>query len=129
MPYAELYAQSTTVSGDAVTVSIAAGPNLTPLIVVDSIIATGQSSGAGALTLEHNITGGAGAVIFARETLAAANAPQFMHLDFAGGWPMWIVSNNDTGSGATSFVLRGPATLSNACLTVIYHYEKASTRN
>lgn len=131
MLYAEIYGQSNTVSSDAVTVSIPAGPNITPLIVIDSILATGLSSGTGALTLEHNITGGSGATIFARSQLPAATQPITIHLDFAAGWPMWITSGNDTTpGGATTIVLRGPATLSSACLTVTYHYEKASsTRN
>lgn len=129
MPIAELYGQSTTVASDAVTVTIPAGANNSNLIVLDSIIFTGQSSGAGALTVEHNI-GAAGAVIFVRKQLAATAAPEFYELEFAGGWPLWATSGNDgTVGGATDIVLRGPATLSNACLTVIYHYEKASIRN
>src|SRR3989304_358178 len=64
---AELYGQSTTVSSDAVTVTLAAGAAPTTMLVVDSILFTGQSSGAGALTLEHNI-GAAGAVIIARNS-------------------------------------------------------------
>lgn len=124
--HAELYGQSTTVTANAVTVTLAAGPANSSLIVIDSIIATGQASGAGPLTLEHNI-GAAGAVIFLRSQLTAVAAPEYVALDFAGGWPIWANSGSDAPpGGATDIVLRGPATLSNACLTVLYHYEKPS---
>lgn len=129
MAHSEQYGQSTTVASDAVTVTLAAGELNSPLIVIDSILITGQSSGAGALTVEHNIAA-VGAVIFFRNQLTATGAPLFFSLDFSGGWPIWTTSGNDnTPGGATTIVLRGPATLSNACLTVLYHYEKASIRN
>lgn len=131
MPYAELFAQSTSVSGNVTTsVVIAAGPAHTPLIVIDSIIATGQSDAGGAITLEHTITGGSGTIVFARQQLPAVSQPVYFHLDFAGGWPIWIVSANDTTpGGATTIAIRSAANLSNSCMTVIYHYEKASARN
>ena len=124
---AELYGQSTTVASNAVTVTLAAGAAPTTMLVVDSILFTGQSSGAGALTLEHNI-GAAGAVIIARKQLTATAAPEFYQLDWSGGFPIWTASGADTTEGgATDIVLRGPATLSNACLTVTYHYERPAT--
>ena len=126
MPYAELYGQSSTVTANAVTVTLPAGEANSELIVIDSILITGQSSGAGALTIEHNI-GAVGAVIFFRQQLTATAAPEFFQLDFSGGWPIWTTTGSDAlAGGATDIVLRGPATLSNATLTVLYHYEKSS---
>lgn len=126
MPCSQKFSQSSSVSSNAVTVTLPAGPNNQNTIVIDDILVCGQSSGAGALTLEYNIAG-AGAVIFWRKQLAATAAPESYQLDWGAGWPIWTNSGADDASGgATDIVLRGPATLSNASLLVTWHYAMAS---
>jgi hypothetical protein len=112
------YLQSTTVDGTVtVTVTLPAGEAGSNLIVLDGILWTGQSSAAGALTITVN------SVVVARKQLAGTAAPEYGQIDFSAGWPLWSASGADTTPlGATDVVLTGPATLSNACLTVTFHY-------
>jgi hypothetical protein len=93
--------------------------------MIDSILWTGQCSGAGALTITVN------SVVVARKQLAAVASPEFGQIDFAAGWPLWSASGADSVVlGATAVLLTGAATLSNACLTVTYHYAiPGSVRN
>lgn len=111
------FLSSQSVAADAITVTIPAGEGTSTLGVIDSILWCGQSSGAGALTLSVN-----GAIV-ARKQLAALNQAEYGLITFSGGWPQWSASGTDTAVvGANAIVLSGPATLSNASLTVCFHY-------
>jgi hypothetical protein len=112
------YLQSTTVAGGVtVTLTIPAGETHTSLAVIDNILWTGQCTGSGALTITVN------AVIVARKQLANITQPEYGQIDFSAGWPLFNASGSDsTPLGATDVVLTGVTTLSNACLTVLYHY-------